>query len=113
MRVKRPKKKFTEKQLTALTSVQLKEVALSYLGKVKTHHQHAPESVLAAWPGIIGERLSHMTKAISVIEGVLTVQVNNSSLYSLLAVHEKDRLLKAVKEKFPQAGIKKIHFRIG
>lgn len=69
--------------------------------------------ILAAWPEIIGEKLAPMTAAVAFEGGVLTVKVKNSTLYSLLSTHEKGRLLKALKEKFPKSTIRNIVFRMG
>jgi len=72
-----------------------------------------PDLILAAWPSIIGERLAPMTKTVSFVDGVLTIKVRNSSLLSLLAQHEKPRLLKELRKKFPSAAIRNIRFHIG
>jgi len=72
-----------------------------------------PDLILAAWPEVIGAKLAPMTEAVSFHEGVLLVKVKNATLYSLLAQHEKFRLLKSLQEKFPKVEIRNIIFRIG
>ena len=54
-----------------------------------------------------------MTEAISFKDGVLTVKVKNSTLHSLLTQYDKPRILNSLKQKFPTAGIRNVHFRIG
>lgn len=99
---------------TDLTSLQLKEMLPSYLKKIQDQGgEISPLTIQQAWPEIIGERLAKMTKAISFYEGILTVKVSNSTLYSILAQHEKEKLLKALRARFPSVEIKNIMFRIG
>lgn len=70
-----------------------------------------PDLILASWAEIIGPTFAPMTEAISFYDGILTVKVKNSTLYSLLSQHEKNRLLKNLREKFPRTQIKTLHFR--
>jgi len=72
-----------------------------------------PDLILASWPEIIGPTFSPMTQPLSFYQGILTIKVKNSTLYSLLSQHEKNRLLKNLREKFPRTEIKTIHFRLG
>lgn len=72
-----------------------------------------PDLILAAWPEVIGAKLASMTEAVSFHNAVLLVKVKNATLYSLLAQHEKFRLLKSLQEKFPKVEIRNIIFRIG
>lgn len=83
---------------------------LSKLGKVC---EERPDLIVAAWPEIVGSKLAPMTQAVSFVEGSLCVRVKNSTLYSLLVQHEKTRLLKSLREKFPTAAIRNIIFRMG
>jgi hypothetical protein len=98
---------------SGLTNKQLKDLLPKALGSIGAMHRDRPDLVLAAWPEVIGEKLASMTKATSFDQGVLYVKVSNSTLYSLLAQHERGRLLKSLREKFPSVEIKNIHFRIG
>ena len=59
-----------------------------WLAKASFRFQDRPDLILLAWAEIIGEKLSPMTTAVSFINGILTVKVKNSSLYSLLVQHE-------------------------
>jgi hypothetical protein len=94
------------------TGREIKELLPGVLAKIGRIHGSRGEEILGAWPSIIGERLAGMTKAISFIEGVLTVKVNNSSLYSLLSQHERPKILLRLKERFPHTNIKNILFRM-
>jgi hypothetical protein len=98
---------------SGLTNKQLKDLLPKALGSIGALHRDRPDLVVAAWPQVIGEKLTAMTKAISFDKGVLYVKVSNSTLYSLLSQHERGRLLKSLREKFPSVEIKNIHFRIG
>jgi hypothetical protein len=96
-----------------LTNKQLKDLLPKVLGSIGAVHRDRPDLILAAWPQLIGEKLAAMTKAVSFENGMLTVKVSNSTLYSLLAQHERGRLLKSLREKFPSVEIKNINFRLG
>jgi hypothetical protein len=96
-----------------LTNKHLKDLLPKVLGQIGALHQDRPDLILAAWPQVIGEKLASMTKAVSFDKGILFVKVSNSTLYSLLAQHERGRLIKCLREKFPSVEIKNIHFRIG
>jgi len=54
-----------------------------------------------------------MTQAISFEKRSLVVKVRNAALYSILVQQEKEKLLKKLQKKFPEAKIKNIIFRIG
>lgn len=95
----------TTRQLQDLLPQVLKQVS----GALNIH----AEKVIAAWPGIIGDRFSAMTKAESFIDGVLTVTVTNSTLYSLLKQNDKPVLLSKMRKIFPGIEVKTISFRIG
>lgn len=62
------------------------------------------------WQQLMGEKMAPFTEPLSFLDGVLTVKVKSSTLYSLLAVHEKMRLLTKLQEKF---SIRNLVFRVG
>jgi len=95
------------------TGREIKQLLPALLAKIGKIHQQKGEAVIGAWPFIVGEKLSPMTKAVSFIEGVLTVKVFNSTLYNLLTQHEKPKIIARFKEKFPQFKLKNIIFRMG
>ena len=102
-----------EKFPNALTSKNLRQILPAVLRKIQLRAAEQPDLVLAAWPSLIGERLAPMTKAVSFVDGVLTIKVRNSSLLSLLMQHEKPRLLKELRKQFPSVTIRNIRFCIG
>lgn len=98
---------------TALTTRNLKQLLPTFLKAVGKRHEQRPDLILAAWPDLIGPRLAPMTRAVSFIDGFLNVKVRSSSLLSLLAQHERKRLLKQLRQMFPNATIRNIQFTIG
>ncbi len=73
-----------------------------------------PQLVVAAWPNVIGEPFSTMTKAVRFDEGTLFVNVSNSTLLSILnRAPDRQRLLKALQDAVPGSQIRTISFRIG
>lgn len=108
------KEKWREgKNETSRTNKELVDLLPKLLGTIGTLHRDRPDLIVAAWPEIIGPKLAPMAKATSFEGGVLLVKVSNSTLYSLLSQHERGKLLKRLRDKFPNAGITNIHFRIG
>lgn len=98
---------------TQITSHRVSDVLSKALLQIGEVYQGRPDLVLAAWPEIVGEKLVGMTQAASFVDGILTVKVKNSTLYSLLNQHDKPRLLHMLRQKFPGTPIKTIVFRIG
>lgn len=101
---------YTMKKTTP-TSREIGELLPSFLSRLSTSYQQQPRAIMDAWPLIIGPSLSPMTRAISFQHGVLTVAVSHASLYSLLAQHDKNRLLDKIRKTFPQVHIKTILFK--
>jgi hypothetical protein len=95
------------------TSRQLKELLPSVLSRIGGVYEERGDLVLASWPEIIGPKLAVMTEAISFESGVLVIRVKNSTLYSLLSQHDKPRILKNLRDKFPTTFVKIIVFRLG
>ncbi|MBB64551.1 MAG: hypothetical protein CMO81_05760 [Waddliaceae bacterium] len=96
-----------------LTSHHLTEVLPLVLQGIARHHKDRPDVILAAWPEIIGSPLASMTQALSFVDGILTVRVKNSTLYSLLTQRDKPRILHRLRSKFPKVEIRNISFRMG
>lgn len=80
--------------------------------KICRHYDDRPDLVLASWKEVIGSTFAPFTEAVSFIDGILVIKVKNSTLYSLLHSHEKPRLIKNLREKFPRQNIKTIQFRL-
>ncbi len=74
----------------------------------KTKDQRA--DIFQYWLDLMGEKMANLTEPVSFSDGVLTVKVKSSTLYSLLAVHERGRLLAKLQEKF---SIRNLVFRVG
>ena len=68
------------------------------------------EEIFQFWRELMGEKMASLAEPISWIDGVLTVKVKSSTLYSLLVAHERPRLLGRLQEKF---SIRNIRFRVG
>jgi len=98
---------------TSTTTRHICQLLPRFLENIGRKFEERPDLVLAAWPEVIGSQLAPMTQAISFSEGVLTVRVNNSTLYSLLTQNDKPRLIKNLRDKFPATPIKTIFFRLG
>lgn len=87
----------------------LPEIMAQITGKVDEN----PREILDAWAQTVGPKISKMARAVSFESGVLKVKVENSTLYSLLTLHEKERLLSEMRKQFPKVSIRNILFRIG
>jgi predicted nucleic acid-binding Zn ribbon protein len=92
---------------------QIHQVLPSLFNKICKSYELRADLILAAWPEIIGPQFAPMTQATSFEEGILSVKVKNSTLYSLLVHNEKERLVKLLRKQFPQTPIKTIQFRMG
>lgn len=95
------------------TSRHIRNLLPRFLEDMGRKIDERPDLILAAWPEVIGQQLAPMTQAISFLEGVLVVNVKNSTLYSLLSQNDKPRLIKNLRDKFPGTLVKTIFFRLG
>lgn len=91
----------------------IRQILPQILEDIGRMYQNRPDLVIAAWPEVIGSQLAMMTRAVSFFDGILTVKVNNSTLYSLLNQNDKPRIIKNLRDKFPGTMIKTIIFRMG
>ena len=98
---------------TETTGRHIRDVLPSVLKEIGANFQDRPDLILATWSQIIGQKLAPMTQAVSFEGGLLFVKVKNSSLYSLLSQHERPRLLRELRQKFPSVTIRNIIFRMG
>lgn len=113
-------KRFPKKQtgpasgsLQRNTAHHIRQLLPHVLQKISQRYGDRPDLVLAAWPEVVGPILAPMTEAVAYREGVLTVKVKNSPLYSLLNQNDKPRLIQSLRDKFPNMMIKTIVFRLG
>ncbi len=95
------------------TSKHLQNMLSNWLVDFEKIYEQKTCRIIEAWPMIIGEKFSSMTRAVSLNNKVLVVTVNNSTLYSLLCQHEKTRLLKKLQKQFSKNLITDIRFKIG
>ena len=95
---------------TRSPGVKIGKLLPELLAKIRTKTEIPREAVFREWALLMGEKLAGMTQPISFEDGVLTVALKSSMLYSLLRVHEKPRLLKKLQEKFQ---VKDLVFKIG
>lgn len=98
---------------TQPTSRHIKELLPPLLESIGKNYQEKPDWILSAWPSVVGPKLAPLTEALSFHEGILTVKVKNSTLYSLLTHYDKPRLIQHLRDKFPHTVIKTLHFRLG
>jgi len=98
---------------TLVTSRKMSDLLAAEISRLGELHHCRPDLIVAAWPEVIGPKLADMTQAVSFYDGILLVKVRNSTLHSLLSRHDKDRILIAVKQKFPKSNVRNIVFRIG
>ena len=68
------------------------------------------EEIFKFWRELMGENRASMTEPVNFVDGILTVKVKSSTLYSLLVAHERPRLLGRLQEKF---SIRNLVFRVG
>lgn len=94
------------------TTHHLGKILPGILQKMEANYGDRPDLVLAAWPDIVGRNLSPMAQAKRFEEGVLYVEVKNSSLYALLSQRDRSKLLQTLRQKFPQIEIKALHFKL-
>ena len=95
------------------TGRQLKDLLPEIMAQIAEKVDEDPMQIVRAWPELVGPQIAQMTKATRFDSGVLRVNVENSTLYSLLATHEKKRLLQKLQKRFPKVAFKNILFRIG
>lgn len=98
---------------TQTTTHRVHDLLPLVLDKIGEAYQDRPDLILAAWPDVIGAKLASMTKAVSFDRGVLVVKVKNSTLYSLLKQHDKEKVLHKLRGMFPKVEINNIYFQIG
>ncbi len=68
------------------------------------------EEIFRFWRELMGEDRASMAEPVLFVDGVLTVKVKSSTLYSLLVSHERPHLLGKLQEKF---SIRNLVFRVG
>lgn len=95
---------------TRPTGIKIDEILPQFLAGVKKKMEDPRDAIYEEWILLLGEKIASQTELVSLIDGVLTVIVKSSTLYSLLCQYEKRRLLEALRNKFQ---IKDLAFRVG
>ncbi len=95
------------------TNKAIKDVLFGIMSDIEINYKNSPNKILEVWPEIIGKKLAPMTEVLSFKNKILFIKVKNSTLYSILSQHEKDRLLKVLQNKFSKDAIRNIIFKIG
>jgi len=95
---------------TRSPGVKIGELLPDLLTGISRKTESPRDAVFREWALILGEKMSVMTQPVSFVDGVLTVIVKSSTLYSLLRAHEKPRLLRKLQEKFQ---VRDLVFKIG
>ena len=68
------------------------------------------EKISSLWSSLLGKELASFTKVLSFSEGILLIEVQSSTLFSLLNQQEKPRLLQELQQRF---SIHDLRFRVG
>ena len=95
---------------TKKTGKLLSEILPETVKEIRKKAGQGGEEIFRFWQELIGDKMGPLTEAVSFVDGVLTVKVKSTALYSLLCQHERPRLLRGLQEKFPVRGLV---FRIG
>jgi len=95
---------------TRSPGVKIGEILPEILAGIGRKTEVPVDAVFKEWALLLGEKLAPMARPVSFVDGVLTVAVKSSTLYSLLRAHEKPRLLKKLQEKFQ---VRDLVFKIG
>lgn len=96
---------------TYRTSHFLAEITPTVVEQLRKGLQDNPETVLSAWPEVIGPSHAPMARAENFSDGTLIVRVKNSILYSLLC-QDKRRIIERLRCKAPTVEIRNIIFRM-
>ena len=90
-----------------------KELLPDILRRLDTRREDKILLLKEAWPKVVGPKLAPMTSVEGFEQGTLRIKLTNSTLLSVLAGQERDRLLQKMREIFPSVMIKNLHFFIG
>jgi hypothetical protein len=93
------------------TTKQISDLLPAVLAQIRKKSDEPVKNILQTWSEVVGAAGATYTEAVSFDEGVLTVVVKSSTLYSLLHQSERPRLLRMMRERFPE--VQAIRFRRG
>lgn len=100
-------------QKVAIATKNASDLLPKILCSIEKKYKSNPSNVVESWPKIIGSKLAPMTQVVGLVDGVLTVKVKSSTLYSLLNNYEKDKLLEKLQSNFSEKIIQKLCFKLG
>ena len=89
------------------------ELTKQFLASIDQKEGSALSQIKLAWPQLVGAVIASKSSVIDLQEGVLWVQVSQSTVLSVLSSTEKPRLLRILQKRFPKISIRDISFRIG
>lgn len=91
---------------------QIKDLLPRLLDRIGQKVHGHRDVVLAVWPEIVGAAIAPMARAVGFENGVLLVEVANSTLYSIVAVRDRARILQALRKALPTVQIRAIKVRL-
>ena len=94
------------------TDKQLKNLLPRLFHKISDRVKPDSKEIFQCWFRLVGKELASYTRPVFFEDGVLTIKVKSSTLYSLLHQNEKPRLLKEFQQHLPKAKVRDLVFRI-
>jgi hypothetical protein len=91
---------------------EIRQLLPDFLKKIDERYLQQPQKVLESWTSVAGKKLASQTRAAVLRKGVLVVEVENSTLLSMLHHYEKEKLLKGLQKRFSRVVVKDILFRL-
>lgn len=91
---------------TYVPGKKLEELLPQFMAEISQKNNRSCQEISKEWFAALGEKMGSMTEVISFQDGILTVKVKSSTLYSLLCQHERPRLLRLLQKKFSVRDIK-------
>lgn len=95
-----------------VTTKSLGSLCKHFLQKCTKENFSTKEEVFKAWSDIMGERLGKLTQVVSLKNGLLTIKVQSSVLYSMLSAQDCSHIIAKLQEKIPYQ-VNKIKFWYG
>jgi len=95
---------------TQVPGKKLEDLLPQFMAAFSQKRGDSRREIAEQWSEMLGEKMGPMTEVVSFFDGILTVKVKSSTLYSLLCQHEKPRLLRLLQQRF---SIREIVLRIG
>lgn len=90
----------------------LQAVLPNLMTSISKNYETNPMVIEKIWAEILGNNLAPKTRIVSFKEGILTVQMINPTLYSVLCV-QKTTLLQKLHKRLSKESVKELVFRVG